>query len=67
MMTNRIVLAIATGMVGFTLGLLIADTIWALTSPLPTFWRYVAGGVVGIAGGLWIGDATLTLEGYQSG
>ena len=67
MVTSRVVLAIATGVAGGTFGLLMADTVWALTSPLPTFWRYVAGGAVGIAGGWWIGGAALYLEACSNG
>ena len=66
-MRSRAVLAITTGVAGGTLGLLMADTLWALTAPLPTFLRYVAGAAVAIVGGIWIGDTALVLERYLTG
>ena len=66
-MTNRAVLAIAAGAVGGALGLLMADTVWALTASLPTPMRYLAGAVFAVAAGLWTGDAALYLEACSSG
>ena len=64
---NRAVLALVTGVVGSMFGLLMADTVWALTVGLPTFLRYAAGGVIAIVVGLWIGDTALYLEAHSDG
>ena len=63
--TSRIPVAIVVGVVGGLFTLLMADTVWALTAPLPTSWRYFVGGLVGIAAGWWVGGAALSLEEHQ--
>jgi len=66
-MTLKAIVALGAGATGVVCGLLLAEPLWAITRPLPTFWRYVAGAVVGVAGGLWIGDAALYLEERSDG
>ena len=60
--TSRIPVAIVVGVVGGLFTLLMADTVWALTSPFPTSWRYFVGGLVGISAGWQVGGAALALE-----
>jgi len=66
-MKLRAIVALGAGATGVVCGLLLAEPLWAITRPLPTFWRYVAGAIVGVAGGLWIGDAALYLEAHSDG
>ena len=66
-MMLRAILALGAGATGAVCGLLLAEPLWAITRPLPMFWRYVAGAMVGVAGGLWIGDTALYLEAHLDG
>lgn len=54
-MKLRIIVALGTGATGLVCGMLLAEPLWAITRPLPTFWRYAVGFGFAVAAGNWLG------------
>ena len=66
-MMLRAIVALGTGATGVVCGLLLAGPLWAITRPLPTFWRYAAGFAFAVAAGNWLGYQGCRLLGQLTG